>query len=358
MGLRDTVSMGEKDCLSKRGYLSAEKASPTFRSLRSSTGRSALILTAFLAVIYVLVPPSRLDSPTPDLTHILTHLRILDRIVDYHNGTRAAHGTGYEASARYVETVIKRHDACDRLERQEFTAPHWRQRGPSQMWAGRVNLTEGHDFSVVHGPSAEVSGTVVWLRDHGCPLVHDFSHVGESQLVDRIVAIERPSLAFMDGRTNRPCSLHDVVLAAQAKGAKAVIMSNTIGDLGFWPFRGVLDVPWFKPDGSLEELPQIPVLSVSWTAGTCCFVSCWHSMLSCLTPQVKFFATHALLSQLIAKWRLSRLSTSYVRGTLRRNQERSRTSKLFLLVPTWILSMVVLELWIMDRDLQPSSNGC
>ncbi|KAG8978024.1 hypothetical protein FRB90_008584, partial [Tulasnella sp. 427] len=113
--------------------------------------------------------PDTTPQPQVDVSHILKHLRVFDRIVDYHGGNRHASGTGYQASAKYVEKVLGQ-DSCDVLERQEFDAPYWTQLAPSDLslvvgnpkpgskiWHDAIiQLEEGKDYELVHGLSAQL----------------------------------------------------------------------------------------------------------------------------------------------------------------------------------------------------------
>lgn len=228
--------------------------------------RTLLIFCGILSVTPLLLHLVTSQDVEPvDLSKILSHLRILDRIVDYHNGTRAAGTSGYDASALYITTLLQRAQACDVIEKQYFTAPQYRQLGASFASVGcdePIALQEGHDFALIYGPSASFDNvSSVWLADHGCPFVVGNHSVPVS---GKVVVIDRPSLAFLDGKTSRACTINDLALSVHARGALAVLIANNANDTLLWPLQGHLDVAW---DGDKEILPQIPIVTVSYVTG-------------------------------------------------------------------------------------------
>ncbi|KAG8900938.1 hypothetical protein FRB99_005663 [Tulasnella sp. 403] len=236
----------------------------------------AVVAGTIFQTLFITIPTiSALMStePTVDISRILTHLRILDRIVDYHNGTRHAGSSGYKASAGYIENVLKKQGACDSIEKQYFKVPTWSQLSPpratlhfedkSRRTPPTVELKEGADYSLVHGPSASFSNaSVVWLYGYGCPWVKERSL--PLDVSAKVVVIARPSLAYSNGRTARDCSVNDVTLHAHRRGAVALVLANGFNDTQLWPLRGILDVPWTN---GTAALPRIPVVSVSWVTG-------------------------------------------------------------------------------------------
>lgn len=239
------------------------------------------------------------SQPQVDISRILRHLRIFDRIVDYHNGHRHASGTGYEASAKYVERILGQ-DSCDVLERQEFDAPYWKQLEPANVslvvgsarprekrWEDAIiQLEEGRDFELVHGPSAQwVNASVAPLEGLGCKLARKLIlNLPGYEVWDKVIIVERPSLEFMKGRgrgggsdTAFGCSLNDVINAGFTYGAKGLVITNGEHDgAGLWPLKGLQDVEW--KDSGVERLPKlrIPVLSTSYSVGTSLPISLPH----------------------------------------------------------------------------------
>ncbi|KIO22017.1 hypothetical protein M407DRAFT_28432 [Tulasnella calospora MUT 4182] len=231
---------------------------------------------------------SHTNPPQVDVSRILKHLRIFDRIVAYHGGNRHASGTGYETSAKYVEHFLGQ-DSCDVLERQQFDAPYWKQLKPAtvsvvvgkpktrhDIWdEAIIQLEEGRDFDLIHGPSAQwVSVSVAPLEGLGCKLVRKLMmNLPGYEVWDKVIVVERPSLEFMKGRGRGGgddaafgCSLNDVIHAGFTYGAKGLIITNGEQDgAGLWPLKGWQDVEW--KDSGPERLPKYPVLSTSYAVG-------------------------------------------------------------------------------------------
>ena len=96
--------------------------------------RKALIAAAAIPVaLSLLVPPSasavdyvntKKIRKAVTVNGILAHERVLQRIANQNDGTRASGTPGYDASAKYVADTLKK--AGYKVKVQEFTFPFFR----------------------------------------------------------------------------------------------------------------------------------------------------------------------------------------------------------------------------------------
>ncbi len=153
---------------------------------------------------------------------ILAHERVLQRIANQNDGTRASGTPGYDASAAYVKKTLKK--AGYKVTEQSFTFPFFRELAPAEL--ERVSplpiepyATGTFDFS----GSGEVTGQLVPIDVVIPPTAEPSSTSGcEPEDFPEASATE-PQIALIQRGT---CFFEDKALNAQAKGYDAAIIFN------------------------------------------------------------------------------------------------------------------------------------
>ncbi|UYM06438.1 M28 family metallopeptidase [Solicola gregarius] len=90
---------------------------------------------------------------------ILQHERVLQRIANDNDGTRASGTPGYKASAKYVKRTLRR--AGYKVSQQRFTFPFFQELAPATLEQTAPTPTEYETATFSFSGSGDVTGTVV-----------------------------------------------------------------------------------------------------------------------------------------------------------------------------------------------------
>ncbi|MEV6348716.1 M20/M25/M40 family metallo-hydrolase [Actinoplanes sp. NPDC051851] len=184
---------------------------------------------------------------------ILGHERVLQRIADQNDGTRASGTPGFAASADYVKQTLKK--AGYRVTEQPFTFPFFKELADPQLSrvspAGDDYETAIFDFS----GSGDVTGKVVPALDNVLPPAETPSSSAGCEPEDFTPAsATEPEIALVQRGT---CTFAVKTANAEAAGYDAVIIFNE-GQEGRQELL----------DGTLGGPTDLPVVGLSFADGS------------------------------------------------------------------------------------------
>jgi Zn-dependent M28 family amino/carboxypeptidase len=182
---------------------------------------------------------------------ILSHERVLQRIANDNDGTRASGTPGYAASANYVKRTLRR--AGYRVTEQEFTFPFWRDLEPPTLEQVSPTPTDYETASFTFSGSGEVTGPLVPTTDVQIPPAPTPGSTSGCEASDFPAAPAAPAVALVQRGT---CTFEVKAANAQAAGYDAVIIFNE-GQ----PGREEL------LEGTLGRPFDIPVVGLSFADG-------------------------------------------------------------------------------------------
>ncbi|MEU4426942.1 M20/M25/M40 family metallo-hydrolase [Actinoplanes sp. NPDC024001] len=153
---------------------------------------------------------------------VMEHLHAFQRIADRNEDTRASGTPGYDASAAYVKSVLRR--AGYRVTEQKFTFPFYRELAPAQLTrvspAGPAYETHTFDYS----GSGDVTGQVVPALNNVLPPTAEPSSTAGCAAADFAPAsATAPQIALVQ---RGGCDFAVKAQNAQAAGYDAVIIFN------------------------------------------------------------------------------------------------------------------------------------
>ncbi|MFC7531084.1 M20/M25/M40 family metallo-hydrolase [Actinoplanes sp. GCM10030250] len=153
---------------------------------------------------------------------VLDHLRAFQKISDRNGGTRASGTPGYEASAAYVKSALRK--AGYRVTEQKFTFPFYRELAPAQLTrvspAGPAYATHTFDYS----GTGDVTGQVVPALNNVLPPTPAPSSLAGCAPADFAPAsATAPQIALVQ---RGGCDFAVKAQNAQAAGYDAVIIFN------------------------------------------------------------------------------------------------------------------------------------
>ncbi|WP_328476585.1 M28 family metallopeptidase [Actinoplanes sp. NBC_00393] len=184
---------------------------------------------------------------------VLDHLRAFQKIADRNDDTRASGTPGYDASAAYVKSVLRK--AGYRVSEQKFTFPFYRELAPAQLTrvspAGPAYETHTFDYS----GTGDVTGQVVPALNNVLPPTPEPSSAAGCAVTDFTPAsATAPQIALIQ---RGGCDFSVKAQNAQAAGYDAVIIFNE-GQ----PGRDELLT------GTLGAIFTIPVVGLSFADGS------------------------------------------------------------------------------------------
>lgn len=192
-----------------------------------------------------------------ELLKTFFHLRHLQIIADSHPSHSRSIRNAFNASAVYVESVLRGSEICEPY-RQHFKAPFWKNAKPAKLNLGMEefkeigsNLVFDRDFTIMRFGGKSVNYNSV-------PLIELKQSTLLNGSIDKSVA---GSVIYVPRNLNNSALPYEIALAAENAGALGVIFqtSNTIS---------LSNVRVRKADWSVgDPLIKIPVLSVTFVLG-------------------------------------------------------------------------------------------
>lgn len=182
---------------------------------------------------------------------ILSHERVFQRIANQNDGNRAAGLPGYDASAAYVQQVLRA--AGYRVQRQTFEFPFYRELAPAQVAQVTPTPTTYETGTFDFSGSGDVTGRVVPTNDVLIPPPPTPGSTSGCEPTDFAPAPAGPSIALIQRGT---CFFEVKAANAQAAGYDAVVFFNE-GQ----PGRDELFI------GSANRPFTIPVVGLSFADG-------------------------------------------------------------------------------------------
>jgi Zn-dependent M28 family amino/carboxypeptidase len=188
---------------------------------------------------------------------VLSHERVLQRIANDNDGTRASGTPGYAASANYVKRTLRR--AGYRVTEQEFTFPFWRDLEPPTLEQVSPTPASYETASFTFSGSGEVTGPLVPTNDVQIPPAPTPGSTSGCEASDFPPAPAAPAVALIQRGT---CTFEVKAANAQAAGYDAVIIFNE-GQ----PGREEL------LEGTLGRPFDIPVVGLSFADGAALYAA-------------------------------------------------------------------------------------
>ncbi len=151
---------------------------------------------------------------------ILGHERVLQRIANNHDGTRASGTSGFDASARYVKKTLRR--AGYRVYEQEFTFPFFRELSPAVLQQVSPTPTDYETGTYDFSGSGDVTGALVPI-DVMIPPPTEPGSTSGCEASDFPAPPSDPAVALIQRGT---CTFEQKAANAEAAGYDAVIIFN------------------------------------------------------------------------------------------------------------------------------------
>lgn len=151
---------------------------------------------------------------------ILGHERVLQRIANEHDGTRASGTSGYDASAQYVKRTLRR--AGYRVYEQKFTFPFFRELSPPVLEQVSPTPTDYETGTFEFSGSGDVTGALVPI-DLTIPPSPAPGSTSGCEASDFPAAPSDSSVALVQRGT---CTFELKAANAEAAGYDAVIIFN------------------------------------------------------------------------------------------------------------------------------------
>lgn len=193
-------------------------------------GRALLVAGVMVAAMMVPVTAaSAVDDINTDKLReavtvggIMTHERVLQRIANTNDGTRASGTPGYAASADYVKKTLKK--AGYTISEQEFEFPFYQEVTPATLSQLTPVATPIETESLQYSGSGEVSGALVPTTNLVIPATPEPSSASGCAVADFIPAsATEPQVALIQRGT---CTFGEKVTNAVAAGYDAAVMFN------------------------------------------------------------------------------------------------------------------------------------
>jgi Zn-dependent M28 family amino/carboxypeptidase len=178
---------------------------------------------------------------------ILSHERVLQRIANRNDGTRASGTPGYAASAAYVKQTLRR--AGYTVREQAFTFPFYRELAPAQLTqvspTPRTYETSTYDYSA----SGDVTGQVVPTNDIVIPPTPEPSSSSGCEPSDftpaatgapQIALTQRGSCDFAVKAANAAAAGYDAMIVFnEGQPGREELFTGTLGGPGTIPVVGL-----------------------------------------------------------------------------------------------------------------------
>ena len=183
---------------------------------------------------------------------ILQHERVLQRIANNNDGTRASGTPGYEASAAYVKKQLRK--AGYKVSEQKFEFPFYQEVSPATLAQVSPTPTPYEVAVMTYSGSGDVTGAVVPTTNLVIPATENPSSASGCAVADFVPASSmEPEVALIQRGT---CSFAIKVANAVAAGYDAAVIFNEGNP-------GRTEVV----NGTLGEQTTIPVVGISYADG-------------------------------------------------------------------------------------------
>jgi Zn-dependent M28 family amino/carboxypeptidase len=178
---------------------------------------------------------------------VLDHLRAFQKIADRNDDTRASGTPGYDASAAYVTSVLRK--AGYRVSEQRFTFPFYRELAPAQLTrvspAGEAYETHTFDYS----GAGDVTGQVVPVLNNVLPPTAEPSSTAGCAATDftpasatalQIALIQRGGCDFSVKAQNAQAAGYDaVIIFNEGQPGRDELLTGTLGAIFTIPVVGL-----------------------------------------------------------------------------------------------------------------------
>lgn len=193
-------------------------------------GRALLVSGVMVAAMMVPVTAaSAVDDINTDKLRqavsvggIMTHERVLQRIANNNDGTRASGTPGYAASADYVKKTLKK--AGYKVSEQEFEFPYYQEVTPATLTQLTPVATPIETESMQYSGSGEVSGALVPTTNLVIPATPEPSSASGCAVADFVTASPTETQVALIQRGT--CTFADKVANAVAAGYDAAVIFN------------------------------------------------------------------------------------------------------------------------------------
>ncbi|HEX8346624.1 MAG TPA: M28 family metallopeptidase [Actinoplanes sp.] len=225
----------------------------------------AIPITAALIVTMTPAPASAIDEintkrlrDAVTVSGIMSHERVLQRIANNNDGTRASGTPGYAASAAYVKDTLSK--AGYQVTEQQFTFPFYRELEPAALTQVAPTATTYETATYSYSGTGDVTGELVPTTDVLIPPPATPGSTSGCEAGDFVpAAADRPQVALIQRGS---CTFEIKATNAQAAGYDAVIIFNE-GQEG----RQELFV------GDLGSAFTIPVVGVDFATGSALYAA-------------------------------------------------------------------------------------
>jgi Zn-dependent M28 family amino/carboxypeptidase len=221
--------------------------------------------TAALVAVMIPQPAQALDEVNTQklrngvtVNKILGHERVLQRIANENEGTRASGLPGFDASAAYVSQRLRA--AGYKVTLQEFTFPFFRELGPATLSQVSPTPTDYETATFTYSGPGDVTGALVPTNDIQVPPGAEPSSSNSGcEAADFPTAPAGPAVALIQRGT---CFFEDKVRNAVAAGYDAVIIFNEGQPGRDELLQGTLGVPF-----------DVPVVGLSFADGAALYAA-------------------------------------------------------------------------------------
>jgi Zn-dependent M28 family amino/carboxypeptidase len=223
-------------------------------------------LVAATLIVAIAAPASAVDDVNSrrlreavTVGGILAHERVLQRIANENDGTRASGTPGFEASAAYVKKMLKR--AGYRVTEQEFTFPFFRELAPATLDQVTPTATTYETSTFQFSGSGDVTGQLVPTNDIQVPPgpTPSSSNAGCEAADFTPASATEPQVALVQRGT---CTFEQKAINALAAGYDAAIIFNEGQD-------GRQELL----EGTLGNPISIPVVGLSFADGAALYAA-------------------------------------------------------------------------------------
>lgn len=180
--------------------------------------------------------------------NILTHERVLQRIANNNDGTRASGTPGFEASADYVKKQLKK--AGYKVSEQKFEFPFYQEVSPATLAQVSPTPTPYEVATLDYSGSGNVTGALVPTTNLVIPATEAPSSASGCAVADFVPAsatepevalIQRGTCAFADKVANAVAAGYDaaVIFNEGNPGRTELLTAVTLGDPASIPVVGI-----------------------------------------------------------------------------------------------------------------------
>lgn len=193
-------------------------------------GRALLVAGTMVAAMLVPVTAaSAVDDINTDSLRkavtvggIMSHERVLQRIANNHDGTRASGTPGYTASADYVKKTLKK--AGYKVTEQAFDFPFYQEVTPATLNQASPTPTPYEAATLEYSGSGSVTGQVVPTTNIVVPATPEPSSASGCEVTDFVPAsASEPQVALIQRGT---CNFEIKIANAIAAGYDAAVVFN------------------------------------------------------------------------------------------------------------------------------------